>query len=232
MSLKGRLGKAVMKRVEAMPSIQAANERSERIGPTLRAAMKAAYSPLGDEAARMELASRLASDPEILREATLDLSDHRRDYARDRAYRLLSAAVAGTPVEPTPPERRELFAEEEVLGRMPIEQAFEQLAELQPLLLEAKRQAQARDTNIEPSERAKGALSALHRSEADREIAGEASEDRELLNTTVANSIVNQYLQQLAGVPEMGTPSASYFDAPRLVVFRSARIRGPRSTKR
>ncbi len=84
MSLKGRLGSALIK-------------------------------PIGGEA-------------EVLREATIDLAKHRDHYIADRAYRLLSAAVAGTAVQSIPPERRELFTGEESIGRMPIEQYLRVLA--------------------------------------------------------------------------------------------------------
>lgn len=55
MSLKGQLGKALMRRVEAMPSVQAQRERDQRISPVRRAAIKAAYGAPDDETARLTL---------------------------------------------------------------------------------------------------------------------------------------------------------------------------------
>ena len=95
MSLKEQLGKAVMKRIEAMPSVQAAKERFERISPAQRAAKDAAYSSLDDEAAKLALRDRINADPEVLKEATVDLAGRRDDFIADRAYRLLSATAAG-----------------------------------------------------------------------------------------------------------------------------------------
>jgi hypothetical protein len=62
MGLKGRARRALMKRIEAMPSVRAARERSDRISPAERAARKAAYSPASDEVAKEALAERLESD--------------------------------------------------------------------------------------------------------------------------------------------------------------------------
>jgi hypothetical protein len=51
----------------------------------------------------------------VLKEATVELGSHRRDYVSDRAYRLLSAAVADRQVQAPPPESAELFASEEAI---------------------------------------------------------------------------------------------------------------------
>jgi hypothetical protein len=211
MSLKGQLGKAVMKRIEAMPAVQAEKERQERIWPTRRAAMDAAYGSLDDEAAKLSLRGRLEADSKVLKEATIVLARHRDDYIDDRAYRLLSAASADTAVQPIPPERQELFAEEEALGRMSIEQAFQRLAEMEPRLLDVQRQAQAssageRDQECGLRKRLGQMLHGL--------VGGGASGDQELLRTTLATSIVYQYLEQLSGNTRLGSPRTAYFDSP------------------
>ena len=71
MTLKGRLGKAVQRRIEAMPSVQAAMARSERIAPIHQAAHRAAYSALDDEAAKDMLSEQLRADPAVVKEATI-----------------------------------------------------------------------------------------------------------------------------------------------------------------
>jgi hypothetical protein len=222
MSLKGQLGKAVMKRIEAMPSVRAQTERADRISPAYKAATRAAYSSLDDEAAKLVLADRLDADSKVLNEATIDLSRRRDDYIHDRAYRLLSAAVAGTPVQATPPERQDLFAEEAALGRMPIEQAFARLAEMEPRLLEVQRQVQRGRADGDAEE--SGLLKRLRESLGGL-VGGGASRHHELLRTSLASSIAHQYMWQLTGATEFGSPTAAYFDSrgTRVVAFGSAR---------
>lgn len=225
MSLKGQLGKAVMKRIEAMPAVQAQKERSDRISPAQRAAREGAYSSLDDEAAKLALARRLEADSKVLNEATIDLSRHRDDYIQDRAYRLLSAAATGTAVQATPPERQALFAEEAALGRMPIEQAFARLAEMEPRLLEVQRQAQRGSPDGDPEE--SGLLKRLNEKLRGL-VGGGASRHHELLRTNLASSIVHQYMWQLTGATQFGSPSTAYFDSPTKqfvasVAFGSAR---------
>jgi hypothetical protein len=209
MSLKGRLGSAVMKRIEAMPAIQAAKERSERVLPAQRAAKEAAYGPLDDEAAKVALGDRLEDEPEILKEATIDLARRRDDYIGDRAYRLLSAATAGTAVQPIPPERQELFAGEEAIGRMPIEQAFQRLAEIEPRLLDVERQTRAAEVDD------KGSLPLDVNGRLRSLVGGAAERDDELLRCNLASSIAQHYLRVLAGDSRCGSPDMPFFENPR-----------------
>ncbi len=209
MSLKGRLGNAVMKRIEAMPAIQAAKERSERISPAQRAAREAAYGPVDDEAAKVALGGRIGDEAEVLKEAAIHLAKRRDDYIGDRAYRLLSAAAAGTVVQSIPPERQELFTEEEAIGRMPIEQAFQRLAEIEPRLLDVERQA--RGAELED----RGSLPL----DVDRRlrslVGGAAERDDELLRSNLASSIAQHYLRVLAGDSRCGSPNMPFFENPR-----------------
>jgi hypothetical protein len=98
MGLKQQLGQAVMKRIEAMPSVKASVERQERLAPPIQAATQLAYGPLDDDSARAQLRCRLGAEPELLREAAIERSKNREDYVADRTYRLLSAAAADAPV--------------------------------------------------------------------------------------------------------------------------------------
>lgn len=56
-----------MTRVEAMPAIQAATERSERISPAQRVAKQEVYGPLDDEAAKVALGERIGAKPKSSR---------------------------------------------------------------------------------------------------------------------------------------------------------------------
>ena len=213
MSLKEQLGKAVLKRFEAMPAVQAQMERSKRVSPSQRAARELAYSSLNDEAAKTALAERLSADAGVLKEATIDLARRRSDYIDDRAYRLLSAAAAGTAVQPIPPECQELFAEEEAIGRMPIEQAFQHLSGLEPRLIDVKRQAQA---GTQDGEGGACGLPEHLRKELHGLVGGGASDDHELLRSALATSVVHQYLLQLAGNTRLA--SIRHQDEFRLVL--------------
>lgn len=210
MGLGGQLGRAVLKRIEASPGVQERIARSERTMPVTRAARKEAYSPLDDESAKVSLCERLEAEPEIVEE-TLTHFGRRDDYINDRAYRLLAAAATDTAVAPTPPERAKLFAQEEEIGRMPMEQAFERLAEIEPGLLDLKSQIEAVETN---GDRNDCGLPKHIREPLHRLVGGGASSNHELLHTTLATSIVHQYLRQLAGDKRVGTSEVSYFDSP------------------
>lgn len=77
-----------------------------------------------------------AHDDEAARRAVEHLSALRTDYLEDRAYRLLTAALTGTPVRGIDPAMRELFGAEAALGAMSLHDAFEHLAALEPRLRE------------------------------------------------------------------------------------------------
>jgi hypothetical protein len=218
MSLKGRLGSAVMKRIEALPFVQAEKERSERTAPSETAARKLAYSRLDDEAARAKLRERLDASPAVLKEATIAMSKHRDDYVHDRAYRLLSAAAADTPVQPIPPERAELFAREEALGHMPIQDAFALLTESEPRLADVRRLAlahsQAPDAGYQLAEDISRPLRLL--------VGGGAQAEDELMRSRLATSIVHQYLKMLGDEEGRASTETPYWEiSRRTVVFTS-----------
>jgi hypothetical protein len=236
MGLGARLGKAVLKRIEASPGVQEQIARSERTMPVTRAAHKEAYSPLDDEAAKASLCERLEAErevtgPEVVQEALTHFRQ-RDEYIDDRAYRLLAAAATDTAVAPTPLERADLFAQEEEIGRMPMEQAFERLAEIEPGLLYLKSQIEAVETN---GDRSDCGLPKHIREPLHRLVGGGASSNHELLHTTLATSIVHQYLRQLAGDKRLGTPDVAYFDSPikhftaSSVLFDFRRSKRPRA---
>lgn len=216
MSLKARLGKAVQRRIAAMPSVQEGIARSKRIAPIHKAARHVAENELDDETAKARLSERLNADPAVIREATIDLSRRRDDYVDDRAYRLLSAAAAGSAVQPIPPEREDLFVAEEALGRLPLEEAFAQLAEAEPRLEDVRRQVSSKSAGAERFECA--ALPAEINKELVQLIGGAARKEDELLHTSLASRIVHQYLRLLAGDSREGPATVAYFDHPRKTV--------------
>jgi hypothetical protein len=226
MSLKGRLGGAVMKRIEALPWVQAEKERSERTGPSETAAIKLAPSALDDETATAKLRERLDASPAVLQEATIAMSKRRDDYLHDRAYRLLSAAAGDAPVQPIPPERVELFAREEALGRMPIQDAFALLAESEPRLADMERRARAHSRPPDAGSQLPQDISRpLHRL-----IGGGAQAQDELLRTSLATSIVHQY-PRLIGGEDVGTSTETpYWELPRRMVVLTSTL-GPRPRK-
>jgi hypothetical protein len=215
----------VVKRIEALPSVQAEKERSERIGPSEMAARKLAHASLDDETATAKLRERLDASPAVLKEATIAMTKRRDDYLNDRAYRLLSAAAADAPVQPIPPERAELFAREEALGHMPIGEAFVLLAESEPRLADMERRARSRsrpsDAGCGLAEDISGPLHRL--------VGGGAEVEDELLRTSLATSIVHQYLR-LLGDEDVGTSTETpYWDLPnRIAVFTGTFRRKPR----
>ena len=225
MSLKGRLGGAVMKRIEALPSVQAERERSARTAPSETAARKLAHSRLDDEIASAKLRERVDASRAVLKEATIAMSKHRGDYLHDRAYRLLSAVAADGPVQPIPPERAELFAREEALGHMPIREAFALLAQSEPRLADMERRAGARSRPPDAGCQLGEDISRpLHRL-----VGGGAEADDELLRTSLATSIVHQYLR-LLGDEDVGTSSKTpYWVLPKqIAVFTGTFGRRPR----
>lgn len=226
MSLKARLGKALQKRVEAMPSVQTAMARSKRLAPIHAATRRAAKSTLDDEAAKAMLSERLTAEPAVVKEATIELSRGRNDYMSDRAYRLLSAAGGGSEVQPIPPERRELFAAEASLGRMPLEQAFESLAKAEPRLEDIRRRVSAHSAD---AARFEGGRLPQEISEELIDLVGAgARKEDELLHTNLATSIVHQYLQLLAGDTRSGPADVAYFDHPRKTFVATGRLWGGR----
>lgn len=199
MSLKGRLGEAVLNRITAIPAVKAEMGRAERREPVLRAARAAASSSLDDEQAKAKLHKDLDADATVVEDA-LGLLDRQRGYSyiEDRAYRLLAAA-AGTAVAPIQPEHAELFAEESSIGRMPIERAFQRLAE-----------QQARTANPSNDQRESAVLE--HIDQSVRLLARRS--DHELLRTALTANIARRYLYEVAENTRSGAPEKAYFDDP------------------
>jgi hypothetical protein len=119
MSLRSRLGHAIMRRIEASPRVQEQHRRTARLMPHLQAAEELAYSKLSDEEASERLRPRVAGSEQAVLDAIDWLEYGRDEYIGDRAYRLLLAAATDTPVRPIDPAMADQFAAERELGSMP-----------------------------------------------------------------------------------------------------------------
>lgn len=159
------------------PEARAQLDLIRRADPIVRAARDLAYEPISDVEARDRLGARIG-DAEAAREAIEMLSVGRDSFVKDRAYRLLTAAVGREDVRPIDPAVREAFQREEALGRMPLNEAFAHLAELEPDLTQA--------AEAEPL---------IGRSDRMRELVGlQARSGDPLLRSDVAASVVSQYV--------------------------------------
>jgi hypothetical protein len=97
-----------------------------------------------DEVARDALRDELREFPVGRVEAELSSWWPRDTFVDDRAYRLLVAIRDRSPVPEIELSQRELFAQEQRLGRLPLPDAFAQLAELDPTLRTLEKDPQIR----------------------------------------------------------------------------------------
>lgn len=97
------------------------------------AAKKWARSELGDTDAAAALANETRDFAAKLVDTEIHHWPSRDDFVNDRAYRLLVGVRDGA-VPPTDSSKRERFAREEELGRLPLSEAFQLLAASYPEL--------------------------------------------------------------------------------------------------
>lgn len=193
----GRRITKTLDEVAQTPEGQAALERGERERAVRRIVDQLAASGLDDEAARTQLRERLPDDPEAVQLAIKHLGEARTSYLLDRAYRLLTAAAANTPVRPIDPAVREQFEAEARLGRMSLSDAYAYLLSLHPRLSE-----------LPPRERPDPSAKGWSFSRGGRspfEFVGPAVESQHaILNTDLAVSIVNEYTRttRMGGMPD------------------------------
>jgi hypothetical protein len=142
-SLLSRIGSLVARRIRSTPEFQERVERQQRAVPYWMAARDLAYSSMPDEQVQAELRSRLGTDDIALADA-IEFSAHRRsDFISDRGFRLLSAVAEDAPVRPIDPALVDLFNQEEEIGRLPLGEAFQRLAQLEPGLKGVAAQAES-----------------------------------------------------------------------------------------
>ena len=178
----------------------------------MEAAEELAYSSLSDEEARNRLRPRVAGSEQVVLDATEWLERQRDEYIGDRAYRLLLAAATDTPVKPIDPAMADHFAAERELGSMPLGEAFDRLAQLEPRLRELAEAASPRDPELRK-----------HRSEL---VGIGARSEHPLLSSDLAASIVMQYVLARGRSDRDPDLSKSYFEGPRKTGVRSGNFFG------
>lgn len=181
-----------------------------------RAALKAAHSELNDVEAGKSLREQIQLHPRGARSALSLLGLTRDEFASDRAYRLLEAAIKNVSVEPVRGEMTDLFSREEKLGRLPLRDAFASLEQLEPAL---KSYEQVSTGAAHDRQTARHSIGAL--------VGPTASNDDPLIRSQLALSVASQFLAiVLDGASNLGDINTSYFSSPRKLVVRSATLVG------
>jgi hypothetical protein len=151
-------------------------------------------------------------------------SFRRSDYLSDRIFRLLSALLDDTAVRPIDPDLAELFEEEARLGRMPLRDAFQQLAALEPGLSEFPEAAPP------IPKRFTFKMSRSAPTSPPKLVGAEARSRNPILMSDISASIVRQYVAVSTGEVQ-GDLSESYFDRPAMGVFTASSLgRRPNAT--
>jgi hypothetical protein len=115
--------------------------------PARRVCMSAvsqAKRDVSDEAATAALRAEIGDIPTGVLDRGLAGWGSRRDYLGDRVYRLLVAARDGGSVAPIARSDRIVFEQEAILGRLPMAEAFQRLADVEPELRRCEEAALAR----------------------------------------------------------------------------------------
>ena len=181
--------------------------------PHLQAAEQLAYGSLSDEEAREQLRGRIVGSEQAVLDAIEWLRLRRDEYVGDRAYRLLLAAATDTPVRPIDPAMADQFAAERELGSLPLAEAFERLAEIEPGL---------RDLAIDASPRDREFRKQRH------ELVGISARSGDpLLSSDLAASIVMLYVRARGGKDADLDVNKSYFESPKKLGVRSGTFFGP-----
>jgi hypothetical protein len=174
-------------------------------GPIEHAAREVARENASDEEARDRLRARI-TDEQAARTAAEMLARLRDSYINDRAYRLLTAALDQTEVRQIDAAVREDFLREEALGRMPLEEAFEHLAQLEPGLTELVAE------EVDSSQASRDQQSFKRITVQTHGLVGIAARSGDpLMRSDIAASIVKQYVGIRSGRLR-GDLRAPYFD--------------------
>jgi hypothetical protein len=179
----------------------------------IRAAARVSESELSDDKAVKWLEREITQQGGNTRAALRHLGERRDRFDMDRAYRLLSAAVTGEPVEPLPGDRRDLFEQERRLGRMALEDAFGLLAARAPQLCEL--------ADITATQQAAGTGNKTSQPSVSMILYDDS--DEEICRSNLAVSIATQYLDIVHG-RSSGDVRRSYFSQPRKMVILVTRF--------
>jgi hypothetical protein len=173
-----------------------------------------------DSRALVAIEDEVRSHVEAAREARQRLAPHISCYDGDRAVRLLDAALSGSPVHPIRAECVELFGEEARLGRMPLREAFAELASREPELerimqgFEERHAALMASIDESPEVPPRSAGFVMLRDaqqEVDRIIGTKARHADPLLRSYLPRNIAFSWLAVISGGPPHMDPDASYF---------------------
>jgi hypothetical protein len=184
--------------------------------PVLAPAYRVALSDLPDEAAKLELVAVVRAHPEASQVALRRTGLPEAGYLTDRQHRLIKAAVTGMPVEPIEAERSAEFAAEAHLGRIPIDQAFDQLEALVPDLADRRAKAEAwreAHTTADRMERLRMFRSLT--SGIDLLLGPRAAHSDPLVRSQVARSVAVSYISILLGDTSHGDRTTPYFTIAR-----------------
>jgi hypothetical protein len=180
----GRRMRKALDEFAQSPEGKAAIERSHRSMAVADAAEEIAGKDWDDAAACAQLRERLPEDREAVGGAIEHLGALRTRFVTDRAYRLLTAALDGTPVRPIDPAVRDQFSAEAQLGRMSLTDAFQSLVELEPRLHQQLMQG---SDELRPKQSGWGTQS------EPRLVGAWADNPHPVVNTDLAANIVSEY---------------------------------------
>jgi hypothetical protein len=177
-----------------------ARERIETVKaavPIRAAALRQAASDAVDDVAAAALGAEVEDRDSAAVRAIEDLGDPRDNFLYDRAYRLLTAVVDGGPVRPIDPAMADLFAAEEELGRLPLQESFASLAQTEPRLAEVEREFGARRSEFAEENSRKKVIEAIgNRTES--LVGFGARKQRWLLRSDITDAVVFRYLLAVA----------------------------------
>lgn len=195
-------------RGEETSSERAEMEQLDRIDACVEHAQECAYSADSDDEAVRKLRALISDcEPDVVSAALSQCQADRVDYVADRAYRLLSAAVSGSPVEPIDPEKESLFLEEEALGRLPLQEAFAKLAGLEPYLAELGERVRP-----EGSSKVMDQLEVAARVETFFRL---PNKKEPILRSRVAAGVACQYVEVVIGRIDRDAMDVPYFSDPQ-----------------
>jgi hypothetical protein len=197
-----RIGKALDEFAQS-PEGRAGIERSHRFMAVADSAEEIAGRDADDVTACAQLRERLPEDRETVHEAIDQLGGLRTSFLTDRAYRLLTAALDGTPARPIDPAVRDQFLAEARLGRMSLTDAFQTLLELEPRL---------HDRLVRGPEEPHTTRSGWRIESEPRLVGAWAESPHPVLNTDLAARIVSEYFVATSKGRSADTDPTPFFE--------------------
>jgi hypothetical protein len=171
-----------------------------------------------DEQALTAIVGEVRRHPKAAREARELLASSISCYDADRAVRLIDAAIDGLPIKPVRPEYAELFEQEARLGRMPLREAFAEVASRVPRIERiGKRFEESNATAVElvdeRSERSPSDVTLLRdaQHEVDQIIGPQSQHPDPLLRSYLSRNIAYSWLGIIFDSPPYIDPNMSYF---------------------